>query len=217
MRPLIVARARARSAGALDEAWAQVTAAAERAPRVLDSLSHDPQPANDAQLMTRIAPAAVLVAILERPSGLSVLLTRRTIELSSHAGQISFPGGRAEPADPTPAATALREAQEEVGLEPARVELLGRLDNYLVGTGYRITPVVALVTPPKRFVCDPREVAEAFEVPLPFVLEAANYRRERVTVRQFTRRFHVLHYKEYYIWGATAAILVNLRKVLDQP
>lgn len=205
-----------RAPGAPDEPWEAVIAAAERAPaaRVPGSLRHSEESWGRLSPCAPITPAAVLVAIVERAGARSVLLTRRAEQLARHAGQISFPGGRADPGDGNPQQTALREAEEEIGLPAAQVEIAGRLDDYLVGTGYRITPVVGFVRAPPAFAADTREVAEIFEVPLPFVLDAANYRRDKLTVGGVERRFYVLAYGAYHIWGATAAILVNLRDVV---
>ena len=205
-----------RAPGAPDEPWEAVIAAAERAPaaRVPGSLRHSEESWGRLSPCEPIAPAAVLVAIVERAGKLSVLLTRRAERLARHAGQISFPGGRVDPGDGSPQQTALREAEEEIGLPAARVEIAGRLDDYLVGTGYRITPVVGFVPAPPAFEADTREVAEIFEVPLPFVLDAANYRRDKLTIGGVERRFYVLAYGAYHIWGATAAILVNFRDVV---
>jgi len=159
-------------------------------------------------------PAAVLVPIVLRPEELTVLFTRRTAHLKDHSGQISFPGGRAEPADGGAEGTALREAHEEIGLEAARVELLGRLSEYHTRTDFRVTPVVALVAPPFELRLDPHEVAEAFEVPLSFLLDPANHQRH---TREFQGRqvpFYAIPYRDYYIWGATAGMLVNLYRFL---
>ena len=199
--------------GAPDQPWDAVIAAAERAPaaRVPGSLRHSEESWGRLAPSEPITPAAVLVAVIEREGALSVLLTRRAERLARHAGQISFPGGRADPGDGTPQRTALREAEEEIGLPQASVQIMGRLDDYLVGTGYRITPVVGFVTAPPAFEPDTREVAEVFEVPLPFVLEPANYRRDKLTIGGVERRFYVMPYGAYHIWGATAAILVNFR------
>ena len=202
--------------GAPDQPWEAVIAAAERAPaaRVPGSLRHSEESWGRLPASEPIAPAAVLVAVVERAGALTVLLTRRAERLARHAGQISFPGGRADPEDGTPQRTALREAEEEIGLPASQVEIVGRLDDYLVGSGYRITPVVGFVTAPPAFEADTREVAEVFEVPLSFVLEPANYRRDKMTVGGVERRFYVMPYEAYHIWGATAAILVNFRDVV---
>lgn len=160
--------------------------------------------------------AAVLVGLVVRDDGLRVLLTRRTEHLRDHAGQISFPGGRSEPEDANAEATALREAHEEVGLDPQRVELLGRLPEYATVTRYVVTPVVALVHPPIDLTLDAFEVAEAFEVPLPWLMTPAHHRRHVFTYDGGQRQFLSMpwrrrpHEHEYFIWGATAAMLRNL-------
>ncbi|MCX8086174.1 MAG: CoA pyrophosphatase [Rhodocyclaceae bacterium] len=159
-------------------------------------------------------PAAVLLPIVARETGLTVLLTRRTAHLRDHAGQISFPGGRCEADDATPIETALRESQEEVGLRPEQVEVLMVLPDYFTGTGFRVTPIVGLVTPPLNLKLDDFEVAEAFEVPLDFLLDAANYRREWIEVRGRRQAYWTVPWRDYFIWGATAGILVSLRQHL---
>lgn len=128
-----------------------------------------------------IRDAAVLVPIVMRAEGATVLLTQRTATLSSHAGQVAFPGGRRDPEDPDPAGTAMREAQEEVGLDPSLVEVIGHLPEYLTGTGYRVTPVVALVVPDFTLTLQTVEVAEAFEVPLAFLMNPAHHQVRRMT------------------------------------
>jgi 8-oxo-dGTP pyrophosphatase MutT (NUDIX family) len=157
-----------------------------------------------------IRPAGVLVPVVRRETGLTVLFTRRTPHLQDHAGQISFPGGRAEPDDASLEATALREAQEEVGLASERVDILGRLPEYVTVTGYRVTPVVGLVSAPLDLRPDPFEVAEIFEVPLAFLLDPANHLRNTVTQEGKRRRYYAMPYRLYYIWGATAGMLMNL-------
>ena len=161
-----------------------------------------------------LTPAAVLVPLVDRPGGLTVLLTQRTAHLNDHAGQISFPGGRVEPEDPSHLAAALREAEEEVGLPPDRVEIIGMLDPYIVRSGYRVTPVVGFVNPPFEVRPDPFEVAEVFEVPLSFVLDNENHETGSRTHEGVERTFYVLPYEDRYIWGATAGMLVNLSDVL---
>ncbi len=163
---------------------------------------------------TELRPAAVLVPLIDRPEGMSVLLTLRTAHLSAHAGQIAFPGGRIEPGDPDAAAAALRETEEEVGLPRSQVTLIGRLDTYVTGTGFEITPMVGLVSAPFALTVDPFEVAEVFEVPLAFVLDPANHRRTERVFEQRRRIFFVLPYQNRNIWGATAGMLVNLAEVL---
>ncbi len=161
-----------------------------------------------------LRPAAVLVPLVDHPSGMSVLLTQRTAHLSAHAGQISFPGGRIEQHDPDAVAAALRETEEEVGLPRERVSVIGRLDTYVTGTGFEITPIVGIVAPPFALAIDPYEVAEAFEVPLAFILDHRNHQRIERAVGTRSRWFFVLPFEGRNIWGATAGILVNLAEVL---
>ncbi len=155
-------------------------------------------------------PAAVLIPLIDRPGGLTVLFTRRTDHLDHHPGQISFPGGRLEPADAGPEDTALRETREETGLDPRRVRLIGGLDLYRTRTGFLITPLVGVVTPPLDLAPDPFEVAEIFEAPLDFFLDPANHKRHSHEYDGRTRWFHAMPYGGYYIWGATAGMLMNL-------
>src|SRR5262245_57126973 len=159
-------------------------------------------------------PAAVLVPIIDHPGGLTVLFTQRTAQLKKHSGQISFPGGRTDPGDASPDPPALREAQAEIGLAPARVEVLARLAEYFVRTGFRVTPVVGLLTPPLALVPDRREVADVFEVPLAFLLEAGNYRRETRELNGRTVGFWLVEHGGRTIWGATAGMLINLQRQL---
>lgn len=161
-------------------------------------------------------PAAVLVPLVERPEGMTVLLTQRTDHLAHHPGQISFPGGRLEEADGGDAQiAALRETEEEIGLGRDRVTLLGRLDQYVTGTGFGITPVVGVIAPPFDLAPDPFEVAEVFEVPLEFLLDPENHKLHRVVVEGRHRPFWSMTWEQRVIWGATAGILVNLSEVLS--
>jgi 8-oxo-dGTP pyrophosphatase MutT (NUDIX family) len=162
-----------------------------------------------------LRPAAVLVPLIDHPNGgMAVLLTQRTAHLTAHAGQISFPGGRIEEDDPDAVAAALRETEEEVGLPRDRVEIIGRLDTYITGTGFEITPIVGVVAPPYPLAIDPFEVAEAFEVPLTYILDRRNHQRVERESAGRRRAFFVLPYDGRNIWGATAGILVNLAEVL---
>ena len=159
-------------------------------------------------------PAAVLVPVIMRQSGPTMLLTQRTAHLRDHAGQVSFPGGRCEESDASPEATALREAEEEVGLVSSQIEILGRLPEYRTGTGFVITPVVGLVTPPLNLKLDDFEVAEVFEPPLDFLLDSANHQRHSIEVRGAMREYWAMPWQGYYIWGATAGMLVALHRIL---
>ncbi|MGB8182420.1 MAG: CoA pyrophosphatase [Stellaceae bacterium] len=168
----------------------------------------------DVKLPPGLRPAAVLVPIVDQPAGLSLLLTQRHENLSAHAGQVSLPGGRIEPTDADAVAAALRETREEIGLPADRIEVIGRLDTYITGTGFEIVPIVALLAPPLPLAPDPREVTEVFEVPLSLIADRANYRQETRELKNGMRTYFVLAHASRYIWGATAGILVNLAEVL---
>ena len=161
-----------------------------------------------------LTPAAVLFPIVLRDHGQTVLLTQRTAHLRDHAGQISFPGGRVEAEDASPLHTALRETEEEIGLAREHLEVLGYLPEYRTGTGFRVTPVVALVTPPFELALDSFEVAEAFEVPLAFLLDPANHQRHSLHYRGALRNFFAMPYGDYFIWGATAGMIRSLSERL---
>jgi 8-oxo-dGTP pyrophosphatase MutT (NUDIX family) len=159
--------------------------------------------------VTATRPAAVLITVVDRPV-LSVILTTRTSDLQSHAGQIAFPGGKIEPSDSGPLAAALREAHEEIGLDARFVEPLGYLDLYLTFSGFRILPVVARVTPGYQLALNPAEVADAFEVPLDFLMGPENHQRHSRDWKGIQRQYYAMPYQERYIWGVTAGILRNL-------
>ena len=162
-----------------------------------------------------LTPAAVLAPLIERPDGYTVLLTQRTAHLEHHPGQISFPGGRAEAEDASPVETALREAEEEIGLDRRHVvEIAGFLDLYQTVTGFLVTPVVGFVTPPFALKLDNFEVAEAFEVPLDFILDPRHHEQRSLIYQGQPRRYYVIPYENRFIWGATAAMLVGFARRL---
>lgn len=163
-----------------------------------------------------LRPASVLVPVIRHPQGLTVLLTKRSETLRSHKGQISFPGGRREQTDGSAAAAALREAQEEVGLDPVRVEVIGYLDDYLTVTRYRVTPVVGFVSEPPTLKLDEGEVAEAFEVPLDLLVQDGSYERKVFSNGGMNIPFFEVNHGDRRIWGATAGMLWNLMKKINE-
>jgi 8-oxo-dGTP pyrophosphatase MutT (NUDIX family) len=165
---------------------------------------------------TTIRPAAVLIGLIERPSGLQLILTRRTEALRHHAGQISFPGGRIEASDHDPIVAAAREAHEEIGLLPEHIQALGYLDSFLTITGFHVYPVVAKVSADFIPRADPNEVDEIFEVPLDFLLNPKNAKLIDIEYRGKNRTIIEFQYQQYRIWGATASMLVNFRKRIEQ-
>lgn len=184
----------------------------ERRPRRGD---HDLNPGLEAE--PPLKDAAVLVPLVTHPGTTTVMLTRRTDHLAHHPGQVSFPGGHIEPEDGTPEETALRETEEETGLHRRHIDLVGRLDTYETRTGFRVIPIVAVVTPPFDLAPDPHEVAEVFEVPLAFLLEPANHHRHSRMFEGIAREFYAMPYNDHYIWGATAGMLINLYEALRTP
>lgn len=159
-------------------------------------------------------PASVLVPLVDRGPGVTVLLTQRTEDMPSHAGQVAFPGGRRQAEDVDAIATALRETEEEVGLARSFVDIVGPYDLYRTGTGYEITPIVGIVTPGFTTRADPREVAAVFEVPLEHFLDERNHRIDSRQYQGRERRYYAMPYGERYIWGATAGMLKNLQFIL---
>lgn len=157
-------------------------------------------------------PASVLMPLVARDEGFTMLLTQRTAHLNDHAGQVSLPGGRVDEVDTTTIDTALRETEEEVGLHRRHIEVLGTLPDYITGTGFRVTPVVSLVRPPFDLRADPFEVAEIFEVPLSFLMDGMNHQRRMIDLPNGLGRrvFYAMPYQRFFIWGATAGMLRNL-------
>jgi 8-oxo-dGTP pyrophosphatase MutT (NUDIX family) len=188
--------------------------AAEGAPKMSPSdFDLNPELDTASKAAAPLCPAAVLVPVVAREN-LTVLFTKRTDAMPRHPGQIAFPGGKTEPQDDGPLATALREAHEEIGLDPNFVDPLGYLDSYRTGTGYRIVPVVAIVREGFKLKLDPREVADAFEIPLAFLMDSRNHTTHTRTLAGAERRFYAMPFEERYIWGATAGILKNMHERL---
>ena len=173
----------------------------------------NPELLADLAVMEPPRPAAVLVPVIARPEP-TLLLTVRTDHLPTHAGQIAFPGGKVEKVDSGPIATALREAEEEIGLAPAFIEPIGFLDSYRSGTGFHIMPLVAIVEPGFTLAPDASEVADTFEVPLAFLMDVANHQQHSREWRGRQRHFYSMPFGDRYIWGATAGMIKNLHERL---
>lgn len=188
---------RLRAAFAAPRAWRPEVSDESRMPRLRSGA-------------TGPVPASVLIPIVARAEGLTVLLTERTAHLHVHAGQVSFPGGSVEHGDVDAIDTALRESEEEIGLDRRHVEVIGRLPDYPTVTGFMVAPIVALVFPPFDLALDDFEVAEAFEVPLAFLMNPGHHERREIVFSEGVRHFTAMPHGEHFIWGATAAMLRNL-------
>lgn len=193
----------------------------QRSVRLASGLPVDPLPLGSDLSLSGIAsepqswrPASVLVPLVDRATEITVLLTQRTDDMPSHAGQIAFPGGRRQAGDADAVATALRETEEEVGLSRQFVDVIGAIDSYRTGTGYEITPIVGIVSPGFTIHADPREVADVFEVPLEHFLDEVNHKIGSRIYQGRERRYYAMPYGERYIWGATAGMLKNLHFIL---
>lgn len=169
------------------------------------------------KLLVAPVPAAVLFPLVDRPEGLTVLLTQRAAQLARHAAQISFPGGRLDAGDATVADAALREAREEIGLDPARVRVFGYLPDHLVISGFRVTPVMGLIEPPFSLQLNPAEVAGVFEVPLAYVLDRANHKARLRRVGDEDLLLYDIPWEGQNIWGATAGMLLTFTRLLREP
>ncbi|MCO5146010.1 MAG: CoA pyrophosphatase [Aquamicrobium sp.] len=154
--------------------------------------------------------AAVLIPVVDRREGASVILTKRTEKLRSHSGQVAFPGGRIDPTDPTPEYAALRETEEEIGLAPSYIEVVGRMPDYVSGSGFRIAPILSVVRPDFRLSINPDEVDDAFEVPLAFLMDPRNHTRDSRIWQERERYFYTMPFGERHIWGVTAGIIRTL-------
>ena len=193
---------------------AQIAARLASHPPVEQLLTADDLEKQQQNSRAALRPAAVLLLVVNHANDPAVVFTQRTAHLADHAGQIALPGGRCDEGDCTPERTALREAEEEIGLESARVEILGRLPEYLTSTGFSVTPVVGWADPPLAYRPDPHEVHDVFEVPLAFLLDPANHRYESAFYKGRMRHYWAMPYGDRFIWGATAGMLVTFQRIV---
>lgn len=200
--------------GALMPGRAEIASRLATSPRLEDLFTSDDLERQHANSLVGAKPAAVLLLVVDHPGNPTVVFTQRTAHLADHAGQISFPGGRSDESDDSPEHTALREAEEEIGLASNRVDILGRLPEYHTSTGYRVTPIVGWAEPPLIYRPDPHEVADVFEVPLSFLLDVGNHRYESAFFKGRMRRYWAMPYGDRFIWGATAGMLVTFQRIL---
>jgi 8-oxo-dGTP pyrophosphatase MutT (NUDIX family) len=195
-----------------------------RQAKQVQSAAHLPAPTGDFDLNPevrdlydaerKLRPAAVLLPLIERPGGLTMLFTQRTDHLKNHAGQVSFPGGRVEESDSDAIETALRETEEEIGLSRRFIDIAGQLEHYETGTGFRITPVVGFVRLGFELKIDPFEVADTFEVPLDFLIDPANHQRQSRVWQGKERQFYAMPYGDRLIWGATAGMIISFWRAI---
>ena len=164
---------------------------------------------------SNLVPAAVLIPLVLRKSGITLLFTRRTEALTNHPGQISFPGGHVDSKDNSPIEAALRETKEEVGIGEKHINIIGTLDVYETRTGFSVLPIVGFIYPPFDIRPDPREVAEVFEVPLSFLMDSRNHEQHTRQIKGNDRKFHAILFGSYFIWGATAGMILNLYNILN--
>ncbi len=162
-----------------------------------------------------LKPAAVLIPLIDRPQGMTVLLTKRAQHLKAHSGQVSFPGGRCEEYDKHAMETALRETEEEVGINRSHIQILGAMEDYETVTGYVITPVIGLIKPNFTLIVDEGEVDEAFELPLDYILDESNHELQNRVWNEQRRYYYVLMNEKHNVWGATAAMLVRFAKLIN--
>jgi 8-oxo-dGTP pyrophosphatase MutT (NUDIX family) len=201
--------------GALTPGRSEIASRLATSPRIEDLLTSDDLERQNANALLGAKPAAVLLLVVDHPGNPTVVFTQRTAHLADHAGQISFPGGRSDEGDGSPERTALREAEEEIGVASNRVEILGRLPEYHTGTGYRVTPIVGWAEPPLAYRPDPHEVADVFEVPLSFLLDTGNHRYESAFFKGRMRKYWAMPYGDRFIWGATAGMLVTFQRIVE--
>jgi 8-oxo-dGTP pyrophosphatase MutT (NUDIX family) len=202
------------SPGALIPSRSEIVSRLATGSKLEDLLTSDDLERQQANALVGGKPAAVLLLVIDHPGAPTVVFTQRTAHLADHAGQISFPGGRSDEGDASAEHTALREAEEEIGLPADRVEVLGRLPEYHTSTGYRVTPIVGWAEPPLTYRPDPHEVADVFEVPLSFLLDASNHRHESAFFKGRMRKYWAMPYGERFIWGATAGMLVTFQRIM---
>lgn len=195
----------------IGDIYSRVSAAPKPGARSDFDLNPVSAPEMDGQIYR---PAAVLVPIVDRQSP-HILLTKRSSDLPKHAGQVSFPGGRIDPGDADAAAAALRETEEEVGIGAQHIDMIGELDRYRTGTGFEITPKIGVVRPDFDLRPEPGEVDAVFEVPLEFIMNRSNHQLQTAMWKGLERRYYTMPYDGYHIWGATAAMLVNLVDILE--